>query len=87
MTFVNSKIEIISADKLRQVDENMKQGTAKINKKQYQELYAHQIWRGLRDESTIRLKPFDLNEELQVCIYKVKRTDWESKSIRRRSIL
>ena len=61
MTFVNSKIEIISADKLRQVDENMKQGTAKINKKQYQELYAHQIWRGLRDESTIRLKPFDLN--------------------------
>ena len=61
MTFVNSKIEIISADKLRQVDENMKQGTAKINKKLYQELYAHQIWRGLRDESTIRLKPFDLN--------------------------
>ena len=39
----------------------MKQGTAKINKKLYQELYAHQIWRGLRDESTIRLKPFDLN--------------------------
>jgi hypothetical protein len=44
----------------------MKQSTSKINKKQYQGLYAHQIWRGLRDESTIRLKPFDLNEELQV---------------------
>ena len=54
--------------KINQNEEIIKHGTAQINKRQYAGLYAHQIWRGIREESSVRLKPFDLNEELQVFI-------------------
>jgi hypothetical protein len=63
--FVNSKIDFFEANKIMQ-DEIKNPNTGKMKKKHHSGLYAHQIWRGIRDESNNRLKPFDLNTELQV---------------------
>ena len=64
--FVDSKIDYFNAKKSQ--EEALSNGNSKIKKKQYSGLYAHQIWRGIREESNVRLKPFDLSRELQVLI-------------------
>ena len=75
--FVNPSRTISTSKELLNKSENQKTGAATQNAitkrtkalaSHTTGLYAQKIWEGLRDDSGDRLKPFDLDKELQVSL-------------------